>query len=231
MRELYHFPLCPFSRKVRIVLGEKKLEATLIQEPFWKRREIFLSFNPAGQVPVLIDNILVDPYKPPQAHIIPHSSAICEYLDEAYPDRNLMGIDSFYRAEVRRLAAWFDEKFFLEVSGPLLYERVYKRHLNQGGPDSARIRMTLSFLENHMEYLSHLVRERHWLAGEAFSIADIAAAGHLSTLDYFGTIKWDRYEAGREWYARMKCRPSFRPLLYDRLPGLTPEENYENLDF
>lgn len=231
MRQLYHFPLCPFSRKVRVVLGEKKLDATLIYEPVWKRRAEFLLYNPAGTVPVLIENILTDPRKPPQEHVLAHSEAICQYLDEAYSERSLMGSDYFFRAEVNRLIGWFDEKFFLEVSGPLLYEKVFKRLIGQGGPDSSRLRKALGLIESHLTYINTLVRDRYWLAGDAFSIADIAAAAHLSTIDYFGNVQWDQYKEAKEWYARLKCRPSFRGLLSDRLPGLPPAAIYEDLDF
>ncbi len=231
MRQLYHFPLCPFSRKVRVVLSEKKLEATLLYEPIWKRRPEFLKFNPAGQVPVLIENILVDPRRPPKEHVISHSQAICQYLDETYSERPLMGDTPLTRAEVLRLIGWFDEKFFLEVSGPLLFERIFKRLVGHGGPDSARIRKSLGFIALHMKYLDELIQERHWLVGEALSIADIAAASHLSTVDYFGNIKWDDYKHAKEWYARLKCRPSFRLLLKDRIPGIPPDEIYDHLDF
>ena len=231
MRQLYHFPLCPFSRKVRVVLGEKKLDATLIYEPIWKRRDEFLKFNPAGQVPVLIENILTDPRKPPNAYVLSHSGAICQYLDEAYPERSLMGDAPFFRAEINRLIGWFDEKFFLEVSGPLLFEKVFKRLIGRGGPDSARIRKALGIIDIHLTYINTLIQDRYWLGGDAFSIADIAAAAHLSTIDYFGNIKWDQYKDAKEWYARLKCRPSFRSLLADRLPGLPPAAIYEDLDF
>ena len=231
MRQLYHFPLCPFSRKVRVVLGEKKLEATLLYEPIWKRRPEFLNFNPAGQVPVLIEHILVDPRRPPKEHVISHSQAICHYLDETYPERSLMGETPLIRAEVLRLIGWFDEKFFLEVSGPLLFERIFKRVVGQGGPDSARIRKSLNFISAHLTYLDTLIQERHWLVGDALSLADVAAAAHLSTVDYFGNIKWDDYKHAKEWYARLKCRPSFRSLLKDRIPGIPPDEIYDHLDF
>ena len=231
MRQLYHFPFCPFSRKVRVVLGEKKLEATLIVEPIWKRRPEFLKFNPAGQVPVLIENILTDPCKPPTSHILVHSDAICQYLDEAYPERILMGEGPFYRAEVQRIRGWFDEKFFIEVSGPILFERVFKRLSARGGPDSLRIRKSLGLLEEHLAYLEELIKERYWSAGEIFSISDITAASHLSVADYFGNVKWDLYPHVKEWYTRIKCRPSFRGLLKDRLLGITPAEIYESLDF
>lgn len=231
MRQLYHFPLCPFSRKVRVVLGEKKLDATLIYEPIWKHRPEFLKLNPAGQVPVLIENILVDPRSAPKAHVISHSQAICQYLDETYTERPLRGETALLRAEDLRLVEWFDEKFFLEVSGPLLFERVFKRLVNQGGPDSSRLRKSLGAMHAHMEYLEGIVKERHWLGGESVSLADIAAASHLSTIDYFGNVKWDDYKHAKEWYARLKCRPSFRPLLKDRVPGLPPDEIYDHLDF
>jgi len=72
---------------------------------------------------------------------------------------------------------------------------------------------------------------RRWLAGENFSLADITAAAHLSTLDYLGDVPWDNHEPAKEWYARIKSRPSFRPLLADHIPGAPPPKHYADLDF
>ena len=55
MRTLYHFPLSPFCRKVRIVLLEKRIETELHEETVWERRQAFLALNPAGDVPVLVE--------------------------------------------------------------------------------------------------------------------------------------------------------------------------------
>ena len=52
------------------------------------------------------------------------------------------------------------------------------------------------------------------------SLADLAAAGHLSTLDFCGDVDWAAVPAAHDWYARMKSRPSFRPILADRVAGV-----------
>ena len=70
-----------------------------------------------------------------------------------------------------------------------------------------------------------------WLAGDALSLADIAAAAHLSAIDYLGDVPWSDHEVAKEWYARIKSRPSFRPLLTDHIPGLAPPKHYTDLDF
>jgi glutathione S-transferase len=71
----------------------------------------------------------------------------------------------------------------------------------------------------------------NWLAGKAMSLADLSAAAHLSVTDYFGDIDWDRHPEARQWYAKIKSRPSFRDLLADVVAGLTPAAHYADLDF
>ena len=72
---------------------------------------------------------------------------------------------------------------------------------------------------------------RRWLAGDHFSVADITAAAHLSALDYLGEVPWEDYDAAKSWYALLKSRPSFRPLLADRVAGFIPSGTYADLDF
>jgi glutathione S-transferase len=225
MRTLYHFPLCPFSRKVRLVLSEKKLDFAVEHERFWDKRPEFLKLNAAGQVPILIDL---------NGSVVSDSVAISEYLEEAYPECLLIGDGLTYRAEVRRLCGWFDSKFAGEVSLPLLFEKVIKRNLpnfSSIGPNSALIRQAKSTVNFHLEYISWLVDRRNWLAGEYISLADLTAAAHLSIVDYFGDVPWDKHENAKEWYMRLKSRPTFRSLLQDRHPGITPATHYDELDF
>jgi glutathione S-transferase len=222
MRTLYHFPLCPFSRKVRIVLGEKNLEFSLHFEPVWKKRPEFLDLNPCGKVPVLIDHenqVLIDSY------------AICEYLDEVYPGHNLLGKAVAARAETRRLVAWFDDAFFQDATYKLLFEKVFKRYNDRGVPDSSVIRIANANIRHHFDYLTWLIERRHWLVGEVFSLADVAGAAHLSILDYLNHVPWDDYPQIKDWYARIKSRPSFRGLLTDQVPGLAAPAHYWDLDF
>jgi glutathione S-transferase len=230
MMTLHHHPFCPHSRFVRIVLGEYGLAAQLAEERPWERRDAFLALNPAGTTPVLVEEDI-----PP----IPGAGIIAEYLDEAYGaavgDKRLMPEDTVGRSEVRRLTSWFNDKFFSEVSGLLAEERVYKRSMTsaQGGgePNSGAIRAAHHNVHYHLAYIGWLLKSRSWLAGESMTYADVAAAAHLSLVDYLGDVPWSEDEGAQNWYARIKSRPSFRPILADTLPGVPPSRTYANLDF
>jgi glutathione S-transferase len=222
MRYLYHLPLSPYSRKVRLVLAEKRLPFELRVEKVWERRPEYLALNPAGTVPTLLeDNGLA----------IPDSGVICEYLEEAYPDTSLMGRTLAERVEVRRLVAWFDGKFAREVSDLLLGEKHMKRLAGRGNPDASAMRAGYANIRHHLQYLGWLAETRKWLAGATMSLADFAAAAHLSSLDYIGDVDWSVSPQARDWYARMKSRPCFRSLLADRVVGATPPPHYADLDF
>lgn len=222
MRTLYHVWLHPFSRKVRLALAEKKLEFDLQIEKIWERRTAFLAMNPAGDVPVMVEA---------DGTILSNSQVICEYLEEVYPEINLLGRDAIQRAETRRLVSWFDVKFSREVTDNLVGEKLMKRFLKMGEPHGPSIRAGHANIHYHLDYIGFLCEKRKWLAGEQFTLADIAAAAHLSSIDYIGDVPWDEHHAARDWYSRVKSRPSFRPLLEDRIPGFTPAEHYENVDF
>jgi glutathione S-transferase len=222
MRVLYHLWLSPFSRTIRVVLKEKNLEFTLKAEKVWERRPEFLALNPAGEVPVLIE---------PDGTVLAHVGAIAEFLDEVYREKILIGINPLDRAEIRRLVAWFDVKMNHEVTENLVGEKMMKRFLGLGQPNSSAIRAGHANLTHHLDYIGYLIERRRWLAGENFSLADITAAAHLSTIDYLGDVPWDDHEPAKEWYARIKSRPSFRPLLSDHIPGAPPPKHYADLDF
>ncbi|HUB96358.1 MAG TPA: glutathione S-transferase family protein [Stellaceae bacterium] len=222
MRVLYHFLLSPTSRKLRLVLHEKALDYTPKIEKWWERRPEFLALNPAGEVPVLIE---------PDGTVLADPVAIIEFLDETYREKLLIGLNPLDRAETRRLVGWFDGKMGREASEPILAEKLMKRLTGTGGPDSAVLRAAKANLGMHLDYISFLAERRRWLAGDHFSVADISAAAHLSALDYLGDVPWDDHEPAKEWYARIKSRPTFRPLLADHLPGIAPPPHYADLDF
>ena len=222
MPSLLHLPLDPFSRKIRIVLGEKKITASLAVEPIWERRHEFLSINPAGTVPVFIED---------DGTTISTSQAIAEYLEETSKEPALIFGTALQRAEIRRLCNWFDVKFNTEVTEYLLGEKIMKRFLGLGEPSSETIRAGYANIDTHLGYIEYLSEQRAWLAGENFSLADITAASHISCIDYLGDIAWEDYQQAKQWYARIKSRPSFRPLLQDLIPGTQPPAHYKNLDF
>lgn len=230
MRRLHFMPLSPSSRTARIALVEKRLEFTLVPERGWDLPDTFFDLNPAGTLPVLVEE---------DGHAIPGALVIAEYLDEAYPAGesaeglrpNLLPDGAAERVEVRRLAHWFEIKFAGEVSDHLVYEKIDKRFMGAGAPDMDIVRQALKALRPHLVYLNFLVDERRWLAGDSFTFADMAAAAQLSALDYMGDIPWHDFEAAKLWYARVKSRPSFRPLLGDHIAGMPPPRHYADLDF
>jgi glutathione S-transferase len=227
MLTLLHHPLCPLSRYARLILNEYGLEVRLVEERFWERREEFLLLNPAGEIPVLVQDGV-----PP----VPGATIIAEYLQETKAgEAALMPEAIAARVEVRRLASWFNDKFHSEVSGPLVTERVFKRHMTreQGGgpPDTDTLRAARSNIRYHLAYIGWLIGTRDWLAGDALSYADLAAASHLSSADYLGEVPWTENEAAKNWYARVKSRPSFRSILADTLAGVPAAKHYADLDF
>ena len=221
MLRLHHVPLCPFCRKVRIALREKGLAVELVEVQPWTQPDELLRLNPASEAPVLVDGSLV----------VCDSQAITDHLEEAHPGPGLLGQGKAQRNETRRLTAWFDTKFNREVTELLWREKLVKRWARRGFPRSEVVREGAQSIRFHLAYIDHLYQGRKWLAGDELSLADIAAAAHLSVLDYLGDVPWDEHPEARLWYSRIKSRRSFRPLLSDILPGNPPPPHYADLDF
>lgn len=222
MWQLYQFPLCPFSRKVRLLLGEKGVPFELIRENPWDGRDEFWGLNPAGHTPVLRNeerNItLVD------------SRAICEYFEETVEKSPMIVGTAANRAEIRRLVALFDENFYDAVTNPLLNERMRKRLFMRAPPDSRLLRDAMRLANEHLDYLDYLIDNRPWLAGAQMSLADLTAAAQISVADYLGGIDWSGHEQTRGWYSVFKSRPSFRPLLTERMDVIQPPSHYADVN-
>jgi len=232
MLRLIHYALCPFSRSIRLALGECGLIVELEEERPWAWRREFLLLNPAGTLPVLVER---------QGFVIAGAYAISEFLAETHRKANGsgQGHDMLFpgtageRAETRRLVDWFHQKLDEEASRYLLEEKIYQRFADFGrrSPDPDLIRAGRTNLRYHLSYVCHLLQGRKWLAGDTISFADLAAGGHFSVLDYLGEVPWEEFPQAKQWYAQLKSRPSFRPLLVDRLPGVPPTRAYAELDF
>ena len=222
MRTLHHLWLSPFSRKVRLVLNEKRIDFQMKTEAIWERNEDFLKLNPAGEVPVLVEE---------DGTALSGSDSICEFLDEVNPEPPLIGRAAFARAETRRLIYWFDRKFYHEVTRNIVDEKIMKRVMGLGEPTSKTIRAGYANIHQHLNYIGYLVDRRRWLAGNEMTLADLTAAAHLSCVDYIGDVPWGKHLSAKDWYARVKSRPSFRSILEDHIPGTLPAKHYANLDF
>ena len=224
-RTLHHFPLDPASRQVRLALGEKRLAFDEVQVRYWERPKSLTALNPSGLIPVLVEA------EDSRELVLCETRAILDHLEETVPEPSLLGREVAERAEARRLLQWFDRKFEYEASGYILHEKMEKRLLGMGAPDLANLRQGRDGLRSHMFYIDKLLQEREWLAGRRLSLADFAAAAHLSVIDYFGDVTWGDFPAVKTWYMKLKSRPCFRPLLTDRWPGLAPAKHYDDLDF
>jgi len=220
---IHQFPLCPFSRKVRLMLGEKGIGYELKLEKPWERRDEFLDLNPAGQTPVMVDT--------DKGTRLMHSAVICEYFDETVEKARMISGTATDRAEIRRLTAWFDEQFHAAVTGPLMMERMYKRVVHRTSPDATALRAAMKSANEMLDYVDWMVDQHNWVAGSALSLADLAATAHISVADYLGGIDWDAHEETRRWYRGMKSRPAFRPLLAERMSGIAPPDYYDKVDF
>lgn len=227
---LYHYPLCPFSRKIRFLLDDMGLSYKLEEVKFWKRDKSLLQLNPASEVPVLVDEknniVLVD------------SFVIAEYLDATHKEHDdllkipYLSNNEVEKAEIRRLEMWFDKKFYNEVSKYILEERVYNTFLEKTPEiNTKRLKAGQKNLGPHLRYIEFLLDKRKWLAGENFSIADIAAATQISSLDYLGEISWSKYKILKDWYLTIKSKTAFHGILRDKIEGFKPSKYYSELDF
>jgi glutathione S-transferase len=221
-RTLYHHPLSPLSRKVRLVLHEKRLTFDECVVDPWARESRLIALNPSGEVPVLVNE---------DGTIVPEAATICEYIEELHPQVPLIGKTPAERAEARRLAAWFDHKFGREVGDYLVGEKLVKRVSGRAAPDSRLLRAGRENIHTHMHYIAWLTERRKWLAGDALTIADLSAAAQLSLIDYLGDVPWEEHPLAKEWYVRVKSRPSFRCLLREAVQGVPAAPAYADLDF
>ena len=223
MWQLHQFTLCPFSRKVRLLLNEKDVGYELVAEAPWDQRDEFLDMNPAGQTPVMVERergvVLID------------SMAICEYFEETVERVAMINGPATARAEIRRLVAWFDHHFYRDVTAPLLQERMEKRMIRRTTPDAKVLREAMKAAIRHLDYIDWLLDHRHWIAGSTISLADLAGAAQISIADYLGGIDWKGHEQTARWYRGFKSRRSVRPILAERMRGVEPPSYYEDPDF
>ena len=222
MWQLFQFPLCPFSRKVRLLMSEKGIAYELWRENPWDMREEFSALNPLGRTPVL--------RHAEKGTVLADSRAICEYLEETVDKAPMISGTATTRAEIRRLVALFDENFYGDVTAPLLHERMKKRLVLRQSPDSSALRAAMKLAHDHLDYIDYLVDTRPWLAGPTMSLADLAAAAQISVADYLGGLDWSGHDQARAWYSVFKSRPAFRPLLAERMEVIQPPSHYGDVN-
>lgn len=218
---LIHHPVSAASRKIRLLMSEKKMLFILKEEEPWKLSEDVFKLNPAGELPIFLNdgNVIVGDYP------------IAEYLEETVTDIPLIFGDTKQKAEIRRLTDWFDKKFQREVYRNIVQEKVHKRFASGKAPDSQILKIGLNNLVFHLEYMEWLLERRQYLATDTISLADLSAAAQLSVVDYLGGVPWEDFKNAKLWYSKIKSRPSFKDILKDNIRGILPAKHYANLDF
>lgn len=221
-RFLYFMPFCPLSRKIFIGLREKGIAFQEFYEKSWDPSKTVLKLNPFGELPIFVDH----------QEICQNDLVALDYLEEAYKDCTpLLGRNLTQKGETRFLVSWFDRLFYHDVYWTLFYERALKRQAKQGFPDTTLLKKGRENLKHHLTTLEYWTQHRPYLNGYQFSWADIAGIAHLSCIDYLGDILWEDYPATKEWYTKVKSRPSVRSCLDWSFPGLDPVPHYRLLDF
>jgi glutathione S-transferase len=221
MWRLYHHPLCPFSRKVRLLLSEKQLPFWLHELDPWQPSPAYLRLNHTGRTPTLHD--------PNWGLTIADSRAICEFLEETVPHPALLIGSAEQRAEIRRLVAWADELFFVEVTQPLLRHRLGTLG-STSDPSASIVSEAMRHADALLDRAGSYLDQRKWLAGATWSLADLALAAQVSVADYLGGIDWSGHDQVQTWYSVLKSRRSFQPLLADRVPGIEPPLHYSDVN-
>jgi glutathione S-transferase len=225
MPRLMHHPLDPAARLARLMFAEYGVPIDLEECKPWVRDPGFLEINPAATVPILIET-----GRPP----IVGTLAVIHAIEESYSPSAVVGLFPVApadRSEVWRLLEWVLIKFNDEVTRYVIEEKIVKRDRRTGTPDPAVLRVAKANLVEHMLYFNWLFSSRHWIAGDAMTLADFALAAHLSSLDYLGDVDWQTSAETKDWYARIKSRPAFRTLLNDRVGGMPAHAGYSDLDF
>ncbi len=222
MLTLYHFPICPFSRKVRMFLLESQLDHELVKINPWKQQEKLIKISRTGLMPALKNNSLV----------VNGGQSICEYISENKEILdNLIGSSPETRHLDRSIAEFFDIHLFADTSNVIINERFVKFITTSSTPNSSLIRAAKLKIKKYFIYIESLLDVNEYLGSNKFSISDISAASHISVLDYFGDIDWNQSIKVKHWYSLIKSRKSFQKILIDTVEGFLPPEHYKEIDF
>jgi glutathione S-transferase len=219
---LYQFALCPFSRKVRLLLSEKRIPFEMCQVLPWRRPLEFRQLNPTGRTPAM--------HNAKRGIVLADSRAICEYFEETVVGYPMMIGNAEQHAEIRRLVAWFDELFYAEVVWPLLHGRLIVPVMTGGNRNIGMLPEARRKADAYLDELGFLLGNRTWLAGPTLSLADLAVAAQISVADYLGGIDWSGHEQAKTWYSVLRSRRSFQPILAARMAGIEPPPHYSNVD-
>ena len=183
----------PFGRKIRILIAEKNLPCTLVEDIPWNADAKTPDFNPLGKVPVLVlDN----------GETLFDSRVIAEYLDIAGAPR-LIPAEDMVRIRVKRWEALADG--ISDAAAAIFIER--KRTPEMQSADW--IDRQRGKIDAALQEAEHRLAGE-WCEGKSFTLADAALAAALGYLKlrYAAEIPLTPYPKLAAWFARVEKRPS-----------------------
>ena len=222
MYTLWYHSSCPLSRQLKSVLDHLLVEYHIIRLDYWRPHNQLFDLSPFGTVPLL---------KTKSIGVIDGMYAIIEYLVATYPNSHLFPKVIASLCEMRRLLSVINEKFYLQVSRCILREKFIRLMTGEGSPRGEYLRSASARQGEYLDYFSLMIKERNFLVYDKISVSDIAFAGHVSILDYFGMIDWYKYPYLRSWYQIIKSLPHFRCILEEKIGSFIPPDYYAELDF
>ena len=194
MLKLHHHPLSTYSRRVRMALIEKGLEAELIELDMARgahREPGYLALNPYGRVPTLEDDGLV----------LYESTAILEYLEATHPSPPLVPADARGRALVAMHVKLCDIQLARQT-GIIIFP---KRFLPKERWDQAAMGQAKKEIEKHLGILEQQLRGKQYLAADRFGLVEVCYAPFV---EFLPLMEITPPPAVAGWVARMLERRS-----------------------
>ncbi|NNT92480.1 glutathione S-transferase family protein [Stutzerimonas nitrititolerans] len=198
-------PLSPFVRKVRLCLLEKSMEYQLEMVMPFTPPDWYLQLNPLGRIPAFKDADVT----------LADSSVICQYLDEAYPDRlPLYGDNAPQRGQVRWLEKYADYELAPLTTFGIFRNRILKPSAGHPCNEESVQAALNEKLPPHLDYLERQLGQQDYFVGDRLTMADIAIASQLLNMEHGGErLDPARWPALAAHYERMKTRESFASIL------------------
>ena len=239
MLTLYHQGSSVCAAKVRIVLFEKNLKWESKYIDVLKGEQFdpaYLKLNPNAVVPTLVHD----------TKVIIESTVNCEYLDDVFPEPPLKPKDPFQLAQMRIWTKRVDERLhpmtsvltyaashrhtILDNNSPEQVEAIInetrdpvkrsrKREWIELGMEAPTARQAVVEFKNTLNDMDEALSKKRWLAGETYSLADIALSPYVNRLSMLSMdLFWQRYPHVSEWFDRIRSRKSFKPCLRAWVP-------------
>ena len=228
--ELYHNDMSTCAQKVRLTLTEKCLDWTSHHMDLRKgdtRTDEYKKLNPNAVVPTLID----------KGTVICESTVIMEYLEDAYPQTSLRPKDPIECARMRTWTKQLDENLHAAI-GTISVSVAFRHQMMEGrtkeetlafinlipqlekrertmeiafkGIESLYFKPAIKLWEKFFSDMEEALSENEWLAGQAYSLADIAYTPYVTRMEhlqFLGLFK-DRPRIF-SWYNRVKSRSNY----------------------